>query len=293
MDEEVVALVETDSCAVDAIQYLVGCTFGKGNLIHLDQGKSVFTFVRRSDGKAIRIASKPRPARQLDPEQESLVERVSSGEASETDRKAFWELWRQRAFAVLEAKESELFDIRVLDDFSVPDRASIHASMRCDVCGERTMVTRVHYLEGKTLCTPCYERPIASWLVIRLIGVVHNELGPYESPSRARSVESTITIYSEYAEGLEGIETCQKLQILFCFDRAPDDAPLQQHPMGDRSRPKRGVFALRSPHRPSGIGLTTVTLLGVKKSTLAVAGLDAWDGTPVLDIKPYVATVDE
>ncbi len=54
-DEEVVAIVETDMCAVDAIQFLTGCTFGKGNLIHRDFGKNAFTFVRRSDNKAIRV----------------------------------------------------------------------------------------------------------------------------------------------------------------------------------------------------------------------------------------------
>ncbi len=59
VDEEVVAVVETDMCAVDAIQFLTGCTFGKGNLIHRDYGKNAFTFVRRSDNKAIRILTKP------------------------------------------------------------------------------------------------------------------------------------------------------------------------------------------------------------------------------------------
>jgi len=58
-DEEVVAIVETDMCGVDAIQYLTGCTFGKGNLIHLDHGKNAFTFIRRSDGKALRIVTRP------------------------------------------------------------------------------------------------------------------------------------------------------------------------------------------------------------------------------------------
>ena len=55
-DEEVVCITETDNCAVDAIQYFTGCTFGKGNLIHLDHGKNVFTFIGRLDGKAVRIA---------------------------------------------------------------------------------------------------------------------------------------------------------------------------------------------------------------------------------------------
>ena len=58
-DEEVVALVETDMCGVDAIQYLTGCTFGKGNLIHKDYGKNAFTFYRRRDNKAVRMVARP------------------------------------------------------------------------------------------------------------------------------------------------------------------------------------------------------------------------------------------
>ena len=57
-DEEIVAVVETDMCGVDAIQFLVGCTFGKGNLIHKDYGKTAFTFYRRSDGKAARLVTR-------------------------------------------------------------------------------------------------------------------------------------------------------------------------------------------------------------------------------------------
>jgi formylmethanofuran dehydrogenase subunit E len=58
-DEEIVAVVETDMCGVDAIQYLTGCTFGKGNLIHKDYGKKAFTFYRRRDGKAVRLVLRP------------------------------------------------------------------------------------------------------------------------------------------------------------------------------------------------------------------------------------------
>ena len=57
-DEEIVAVVETDMCAVDAIQYLTGCTLGKGNLIYKDYGKSAFTFYRRRDNKAIRLVTR-------------------------------------------------------------------------------------------------------------------------------------------------------------------------------------------------------------------------------------------
>jgi formylmethanofuran dehydrogenase subunit E len=58
-DEEIVAVVETDMCAVDAVQYLMCCTLGKGNLIHKDYGKNVFTFYRRRDGKAARLVARP------------------------------------------------------------------------------------------------------------------------------------------------------------------------------------------------------------------------------------------
>jgi tRNA (adenine37-N6)-methyltransferase len=64
---------------------------------------------------------------------------------------------------------------------------------------------------------------------------------------------------------------------------------LQQRRRGDPQEPLRGVFAVRSPRRPNPIGLTTVKLLHIEGNTLTVAGLDAWDGTPVLDIKPYEA----
>jgi len=120
------------------------------------------------------------------------------------------------------------------------------------------------------------------------IGTVHNDLGPGRARPRGRSAQSTIVVWPEYADALLGIESCERLQILFVFDRAPAEAaPLQQHPMGDRSAPVRGAFALRSPHRPNPIGLTTVTLAHVEGNVLTVCGLDAWDGTPVLDIKPF------
>lgn len=292
-DEEMVAIVETDNCAVDAIQYLIGCTFGKGNLIHLDHGKNVFTFARRSDGKAIRVVAKSRRSRDLDAEDEALVGRGRSSVASEKDREALSALWRERAMALLEADENELFDVQLLEGFEVPSKAGIHPSVRCDGCGQMTMATRVHRLEGRLLCIPCLEEALASRVVMRPIGIVRKDLGVHRTRTRARSAESVIVVYPEYADGLVGIEGCGQLQILYCFDKAPGDAPLKQHPMGDHSAPERGVFALRSPHRPNPIGLTTVRLLHVRGAELTVSGLDAWDGTPVLDIKPHVTSLDE
>src|ERR687884_656609 len=69
-DEEVVAAVETDMCAVDAIQFLTGCTFGKGNLVHRDYGKNAYTVFRRSDGKAVRIRERPGAWERVTPAEE-------------------------------------------------------------------------------------------------------------------------------------------------------------------------------------------------------------------------------
>ena len=97
-DEEVVAVVETDMCGVDAIQFLLGCTFGKGNLIHRDYGKNAYTVFRRSDGKAVRISERPGTRRPPEPEPESEDE--------------FFERQRQRVERILTAPIDELYQVR-------------------------------------------------------------------------------------------------------------------------------------------------------------------------------------
>ncbi|MBN1401682.1 MAG: tRNA (N6-threonylcarbamoyladenosine(37)-N6)-methyltransferase TrmO [Anaerolineae bacterium] len=288
-DEEVVAIVETDNCAVDAIQFLVGTTFGKGNLLHLDHGQNVFTFGRRSDRKAIRVRVKSRPRPPQSAHDEAIIARGRSDDASCEEVEALNALWRQRALAILDLDEDALLEIEELTDFQIPDKASLHPSIRCERCGQMTMATRIQVLDGRNLCIACYAAETGGQGVsLRSIGVVHNDLVPGEALSRARSSASRIELWPEYAEGLLGIEAYERLQILFCLHEAPANAPLRQHPQGDLQRPRRGVFALRSPHRPNPIGLTTVRLLEVEGNELVVSGLDAWDGSPVLDIKPYV-----
>lgn len=154
-DEEVVAVTETDMCAVDAIQMLTGCTYGKGNLIHRDFGKNAFTFYRRSDGKAIRIASRP-DAWQRDPDHEALFARVRSGEATDEERARFQELHEARSRQVLAQPPDELYEVKPVDG-EPPAKAAIHASVTCSACGEKIMETRVRRLNGRELCEPCFE----------------------------------------------------------------------------------------------------------------------------------------
>jgi formylmethanofuran dehydrogenase subunit E len=134
-DEEVVCVAETDNCSVDAVQYLTGCTAGKGNLIHLDHGKNVFTFIRRSDGKAVRIARRHDSPRS-DPH---------PGQSRET-----------RIQAILDAPLEELFDVREIET-DVPDKARILNSIVCSECGEAAMSTRVRRFRGQPYCIPCFE----------------------------------------------------------------------------------------------------------------------------------------
>ncbi|MHB1296466.1 MAG: TrmO family methyltransferase domain-containing protein [Anaerolineae bacterium] len=285
-DEELVAVVETDSCGVDAIQVLVGCTFGKGNLIHLDHGQNAYTFARRSDGRAVRIVVREQPHRHMDPEDEALTERVRSGEATPAERRAYQELFRQRALAVLQTEEDDLLDIEALADYQPPAKAQVVPSMICEGCGRQTMSTRIGVSGGRSLCPACREDAGAAVLILRPIGTIHNELEPHDAPPRATSEESTIVLEAEYAQGLQGVSVGDALWVLFALEEASEPVPLLQHRRGDLSEPLRGVFTLRSPTRPNPIGLTRVEVVRVEGVVLTVSGLDAWDGTLVLDLKP-------
>lgn len=154
-DEEVVAVVETDMCGVDAIQFLTGCTFGKGNLVHRDWGKNAYSFFRRSDGRAVRVVGRP-GAWQRDPEHQELFAKVRAGQANPEERARFQELHVAQSRAVLAFEPDELFAVQELTA-SPPQMARIHVSVRCEACGEETMETRVRRLDGRDLCVPCFE----------------------------------------------------------------------------------------------------------------------------------------
>ncbi len=157
-DEEVVAVVETDMCAVDAVQYLTGCTFGKGNLIHLDYGKSAFTFHRRSDGKGIRILTRADLFREEDEEMDRLMKKQTSGTAlTAEEEKRLAGAREARIRHIMEADPEDLFIVKPVTG-PLPRRARVLESLTCQSCGEKTMETRTRRFGGKTLCIPCYER---------------------------------------------------------------------------------------------------------------------------------------
>jgi tRNA-Thr(GGU) m(6)t(6)A37 methyltransferase TsaA len=116
------------------------------------------------------------------------------------------------------------------------------------------------------------------------IGHVENAFDEPTAQDQIKAAESRIVLDPTLVEGLQGLEAGQRLMVVFYFHRS-QGYELRQHPRGDRTREPRGVFALHSPHRPNPIGVTTVELVEVAENVLTVQGLDAINGTPVLDLK--------
>ena len=133
-DEELVAIVENDSCAVDGIQALTGCTFGKGNLFFRDWGKQVFTLARRGAETGVRLAFSG----------DRLKSRTAEGA---TDRGAFIRV-------LMDTPGEDLFEVKEVS-LVLPPMAQIHASLPCGRCGERVMETRLVQVRGEKICMDC------------------------------------------------------------------------------------------------------------------------------------------
>ena len=124
---------------------------------------------------------------------------------------------------------------------------------------------------------------------IKEIAKVKSKYKEPVGPEKMKEHESTIIIKPEYEEGLYAIEKNDYLQIIFYLHKSRGYTL-----KGPRRHGKiRGLFASRSPHRPSPLGITTVKLIAREGNKLLVKGLDAIDGTPVVDIKPYSSLMDE
>jgi tRNA-Thr(GGU) m(6)t(6)A37 methyltransferase TsaA len=128
-------------------------------------------------------------------------------------------------------------------------------------------------------------------IVLKPIGAVRSPLKERERRD-AKEVIAEIVIDPAFAEGLDNIEDFSHLIILFYFHKTRRPAPLKVRPKYRTEPAPVGVFASRSPDRPNAIGKTVVKLLERRNNILKVQGLDAINGTPVLDIKPYIPEID-
>ncbi len=119
----------------------------------------------------------------------------------------------------------------------------------------------------------------------KVIGHVRNDV-QQGKVGHWSNVVSQIVLEEEFEELLDGIEGFSHITVVFWMDKAQGYRP-KVHPRGREDIPKQGVFATRTPFRPNPIGISPVKLLHRKSNSLTVSGLDCFNGTPVLDIKPY------
>ena len=153
-DEEVVAISENDSCAVDALQILLGTSIGKGNLILKDYGKNVYTILSRQNKKAYRFSRKKHYQYQGKAKDEfvQLDAAISSGTVTEKDRRRHKML---KSADLLQRPFDDIFSTENVDCV-MPPYAPLARSEACATCGEMTMSTKMVETEnGKYLCIPC------------------------------------------------------------------------------------------------------------------------------------------
>ncbi len=130
-------------------------------------------------------------------------------------------------------------------------------------------------------------------IAFKPIGIIRSPFkqpkGTPIQPTAAKGVAGSIEIYDEFVEGLKDLDGFSHITLLFHFHQSPGPLLLVTPYMDDTLR---GVFATRAPRRPNPIGLSTVRLLSIDKNVLQIEDIDIVDGTPLLDIKPYVPRFD-
>ena len=127
------------------------------------------------------------------------------------------------------------------------------------------------------------------------IGSVRSPVKEYQHPGYPwQQVESEIVINESLTEELEGLEENSHIFVIYRLHLAKDESKMSSkvHPRGDKSLPLVGRLATRSPYRHNSLGLKLVRLEGRQGNVLKVRGLDALDGTPIIDIKPYIPGYD-
>ena len=134
----------------------------------------------------------------------------------------------------------------------------------------------------------------SSPITLQGIGIVRSD---FKEPTSVRldlkKIRASIEINPELTEALEGLEGFSHIIVLYWLHRAVlDKNNLKTYPMGNQNVPLQGLFAVRTPRRPNPIGISTVRLLSRRGNILGVQGLDAIDGSIVLDIKPYIPGYD-
>jgi tRNA-Thr(GGU) m(6)t(6)A37 methyltransferase TsaA len=128
-------------------------------------------------------------------------------------------------------------------------------------------------------------------VTFKSIGIVRSELKKREH-CNARDVIAEIVIDPSLKEGLDNLDEFSHIIVIYWLHQSRQPFPLKVHPRYRKELTPVGVFASRSPDRPNPLAKTTVKLLARRDNVLKVQGLDAIDGSPVIDIKPYIPEID-
>lgn len=125
---------------------------------------------------------------------------------------------------------------------------------------------------------------------LKPIGIVRNKVKKSMFSGWA-DIVSKIDVEEKYMDGLRGLEDYSHVTVIYWMNLA-DSCTITHRPQGRDDVPEVGIFACRCPTRPNPVGISTAELLSIERNTLTVKGLDAVDGTPVMDIKPYTPQYD-
>jgi formylmethanofuran dehydrogenase subunit E len=154
--EEIIAIIETNNCFSDGVQFVTGCSFGNNALIYRDYGKTAFTLAKRN-GEAVRVSVKDisELLEEREPEVQRLFQKVViERQGTNEDQQRLTENWRRVGFKMLDLPDDELFNVTRLA-IKVPAYARIFASVKCSICGENAMEPRARVQNGQPVCIPC------------------------------------------------------------------------------------------------------------------------------------------
>jgi tRNA-Thr(GGU) m(6)t(6)A37 methyltransferase TsaA len=130
-------------------------------------------------------------------------------------------------------------------------------------------------------------------IIMKPIGVIHTLLSTKEDTpiqSSRSDIPGTVEVYPQFAEGLDGVEEFSHLYLLYVFHRSEPPTSLKVQPFLDDK--KHGIFATRFPARPNPLGISIVRMISRENNLIHFHGADIWDGTLLLDIKPYIPDFD-
>lgn len=152
---QMVAVSETDMCGVDAIQFLTGCTYGKGNFVHRDYGKMAFSFFDRLSGRGFRALLNPDARGDVGRQLEALMDGKDDNSVTEAYQQRIDELRQQLQEQLMSLTLEDMFDIIPLDS-GTPRPAVVLKNVVCECCGESVMESRIRRFSGKFVCIPCF-----------------------------------------------------------------------------------------------------------------------------------------